>query len=62
MAEAEVDQNLVQQLEQNLASFEAAGLTEDADAVRAKLAEVKGEKKSAAKDSDEKGSAKGSKS
>jgi hypothetical protein len=57
---AEVDQNLVQQLEQNLASFEAAGLEEDAEAIRAKLADVKGEKKSAAKDSKEE--SKGSKS
>lgn len=47
---AEVDQNLVQQLEANLASFEAAGLTEDAEAIRAKLAEAKGEKKTAAKE------------
>jgi hypothetical protein len=38
----EVNQDLVQQLKQNLASFEGAGLTEDAEKVRAKLAEVGG--------------------
>lgn len=41
---AEVDQGLVQQLEANLASFEGAGLTEEAAGIRAKLAEVQGEK------------------
>jgi SAP domain len=41
---AEVNQDLVQQLEQNLASFESAGLTEEAESVRAKLAEVAGGK------------------
>ena len=40
---AEVNQDLVQQLEQNLASFEGAGLTEDAQKVRAKLAEAGGD-------------------
>jgi hypothetical protein len=41
---AEVNQDLMQQLEQNLASFEAAGLTEDAENIRAKIAEAKGSK------------------
>jgi hypothetical protein len=41
---AEVNQDLVQQLEQNLASFEAAGLEEDAKAIKAKLAKVQGGK------------------
>ena len=41
---AEVNQDLVQQLEQNLASFEAAGLDEEAEGVRKKLAKVKGSK------------------
>jgi hypothetical protein len=49
---AEVNQDLVQQLEANLASFEAAGLTEDAKAIKAKLAEVEGDK-AAASASDE---------
>jgi hypothetical protein len=44
---AEVNQDLVQQLEQNLASFEGAGLTEEAETVRAKLAEVGGAKAAA---------------
>jgi hypothetical protein len=46
---AEVNQDLVQQLEQNLASFEAAGLTEDAEAIKAKLAKVQGGKATTAK-------------
>lgn len=39
---AEVDQNLVQQLEANLAAFEGAGLTDQADSTRAKLEQVRG--------------------
>ena len=35
---AEVNEDLVQQLEQNLASFKAAGLEEDAKAIEVKLA------------------------
>ena len=44
---AEVNTDLVQQLEQTAASFEAAGpaFEDDAKAARAKLAKVKGEKK-----------------
>lgn len=41
---AEVNQDLVQQLEANLASFEAAGLTDEAESVKKKLADVKGGK------------------
>jgi hypothetical protein len=44
---AEVNQDLVQQLEQNLASFEGAGLSEDAENIRAKIAEVEGHKTAA---------------
>lgn len=52
---AEVDQDLVQQLELNLASFEAAGLEEDAKAIRAKLAKVSGEKPAAKAAKEDKG-------
>jgi hypothetical protein len=41
---AEVNQDLLQQLHQNLASFEAGGFEEDAKAIRAKIAEVEGAK------------------
>jgi uncharacterized protein YdcH (DUF465 family) len=44
---AEVNEDLVQQLKQNLASFEGAGLTEDAEKIRAKITEVEGDKTAA---------------